>query len=140
MDGDERILERVLQLEGVVRSVEAQLKSYATQLHVAEALKPIEQSMLKQESIVNTLSLRVNTVFDMHEQLLQQRAKQEREEFEARIRAKEAAAEEKLRALEEKTLLGRVRKYGPILGWILAGAALFGAIYKGLESWIRNVR
>lgn len=106
-------------LETRIALLEQQFASYAPREWVKDFIKPVQDSVNRMESIVNSLSEKADHLFDAHDSLLREKAEQERKGW------------------LERTPLGLIKKYGPVVTFIVGIVAIYRLAGSLLENWIR---
>lgn len=138
MDDIER---RVLKLEQEVSNMR---ENYAPLMRVIEMVKPIETAMTEMKGSMSRLSERVESVFDMYEGFLRDRAAQEKaiaqEKIDQaqrvaneRIEQERRIADEKIRALETRSVANRVKEIAQVVGLVVGLITIIGAMYAFLK-------
>jgi uncharacterized coiled-coil protein SlyX len=109
-----------------LREVESRLfgleKQTATQLWVTEKMSAMDRSLTAMQSSIEGSAKKLESLFTMHDQMLRDRAEQEK-----------ALNSEKIDALKKNTLTTLIKeKWTPILAFIIALSAVFGL----MSGWI----
>lgn len=102
--------------------VDGRLGSLAPRDWVHEILSPLQQAVTKMESSVTQLSEDAKELFDTHKQMLREKGERERQEC------------------AERTPLGIVKKYAPVIGFLVGAVALFRVLGSLAESYIQTHR
>lgn len=139
----EQLVGRVTALEQRFSAVEqqvtrlaAQLDGYAPVRVVQDMLQPLREATIRMEVTIANLGKRVDTVFDLHEQLLHERARMEKEAMAEKLVLAQKLNEEKIAALKDASLWHILReKWLPILTLIGALYALFVMLHKVFAKW-----
>lgn len=107
-------------LETRIALLEAQFKSYAPREWVKDFIKPVQDSVNRMESIVNSLTEKADALFDAHDSLLKEKAEQERKQW------------------AERTPLGLIRKYGPVVSFVAGSIAVYRLLGTLAETWLKT--
>jgi hypothetical protein len=98
--------------------VDGRLGALAPRDWVHEIFNPIQQAVVRMEGSVAQLSEDAQELFDAHKEMLKEKALRERQEW------------------EEKTPLGLVKKYAPLVGVLVGLVALFRVLGTFAEIWL----
>ena len=119
-DGDMR--ERLARLE-------AQVNSLASRDWVRDLVSPIKDAALSTQLAVTHLSERFEALFAAHDKLLQERARWEEEEHQA-----------KLKAYKDATLMNIIKeKWAPIIAFLIAFGAIMASANSAMTWWIQHI-
>ncbi len=109
------------------KEVELRFDSVAPRGWVQDILKPIEQAITKietaiqgQADVVGDIGEQIKTLFTAHDQFLKEKAAQERKE------------------LEGRTALGYIKRFGPVVAFVLSMVTLFRVAGTVLELWLQQ--
>ena len=124
----EKLSELSTQVATLRKEMELRFDSVAPRGWVHDILDPIKQSINKienaiasQSATVGELASNMKLMFDSHNTLLKEKAESEREQ------------------LKSQTWLGMIKKYAPVVLFILSLFTLFGLLRVWLETWIKTV-
>ena len=111
--------EKEQSLETRVAVLEARFLTYAPREWVKDFIKPVQDSVNRMEAIVNSLTEKADALFDAHDSLLKEKAEQERKQW------------------AERTPLGLVKKYGPVVTFAAGSIALYRVLGTLAETWLK---
>lgn len=117
--------ERVGKMETQVGVLLSKLEGFAPQQWVREIVQPLKESIIRQEAVLEHLGLRQEDLFDLHEEVLRERAKQQKELNEAKIKA-----------LEDATFGNWLRQRAAPLLALFIGLATAWEIIKRLVTYV----
>lgn len=117
-------------LERVTR-LEEKIDALAPRAWVQDAFAPVNQTLTRLEQAIASLTDDSKALFHAHEQMLQERAEQQRQLFDEKL----AAAKAEAKAFQERTLFNQLRdRWGP-LATALSAIAGFVVILAGVFQW-----
>jgi hypothetical protein len=114
-----KLWERINEMSVAIAELKTQVKEHATHGWVRDIIRPIEQSVSRMEVAVTSLSDDAKSLFAAHDAMLKEKAAAERAE------------------LESKTPMGLVKKYAPVIAFLLGAIALYGILSAAVQSWLR---
>lgn len=98
--------------------MDGRLQDLAPRGWVHELVAPIQQSVVRMEAAVSGLAEDAKLLFKSHSDVLEEKRKQNELEWAAR------------------TPLGLVKKYGPVIGFLVGVVALFRILGSLFEVWL----
>ena len=114
--------------EARLTRLETLSENWAQQGWVKDLVQPIQESVIRMEHAVNTLTDDSKMLVRAHEELLKDRAERERRLY-----------EEQLRQARDRTFGNLLREnVAPILGVVLSTAAIIALLGEILKFWLVN--
>jgi hypothetical protein len=106
-------------LETRVALIEDQLKDIPPREWVKDFVRPLEHSIAKIEAAVTSLAGRADSLFSAHNELLREKAAQDK------------------KALEERTPVGWLKKWAPMFSLIATLFLLYNILSSLLQAWMK---
>lgn len=100
--------------------VDGRMETLAPREWVHQIMQPIQQSITRMETAVSQLTTDAKDLFDAHSAMLKEKGDRERQEW------------------AEKTPLGLVKKYAPVIGFLVGTVALFRILGSWFEVWLQQ--
>ena len=99
--------------------IEDQLKDIPPREWVKDFVRPLEHSIAKIEAAVTMLASRADSLFTAHNELLREKAAQDK------------------KSLEERTPSGWLKKWGPVFSLIGALFLVYNILSSMLQAWLK---
>jgi hypothetical protein len=112
--------EEVSGMKAEIATIKARLDGHAPREWVRELVGPIQVAVTGMEQTVLGLSESAQKLFASHDELLKEKAAADRAELMA------------------KTPLGLVKRYGPVIGFIVGCTAIYRILGTLAESWLHG--
>jgi len=126
VDERDSLWQKVTELQSSVRlletKVDGEVKSLAPRDWVHQVMQPIQQSITRMEASVSQLTEDAKDLFNAHSTMLKEKADREKQEW------------------AEKTPLGLIKKYGPVIGFMAGIVALYRALGSLFEVWLQQYK
>ena len=98
--------------------VDGKVEALAPREWVHQLMQPIQQSITRMEASVSQLTTDAKDLFDAHSAMLTEKGARERQEW------------------AERTPLGLVKKYAPVIAFLVACVALFRVLGSLADYWL----